>query len=180
MIVAFSVGQSSSTSTQPISTVSSNSPQSQVTPKQTAGNATQPVSNQSSNISNTENINTVSSDADESATCAQQSEQWYNSQYNSVTQNGLYPQNEQGLLTYTNHFNATQGKCFMLETYYGNAGTASAGSDLGLYDVYDHNVIANYSVIPNSPNPICIINGASCTKAEFDALLDYDMDTTAY
>jgi len=114
---------------------------------------------------------------EESRYCAQQSKALFDYHYNNVTSNGAYP--IKGSLTYENHLNAKQGKCFMLEMSYIEPGALGAGSGKGLYDVYDNKSIAHWDDI-GSPYS-CEINGVyGCTKAQFSAFLNSEMESTTY
>jgi glucan-binding YG repeat protein len=116
---------------------------------------------------------------EEVQTCSQQSKAQFDSEMSAVTQNGLYP--IQGTWNYTNHLNAKQAKCFRVEILDGNAGTAYAGFGEGLYNVYENKSIASFNQTDSNHVAICSINGLyGCTKAQFSAFLNSEMESTSY
>ena len=111
---------------------------------------------------------------EESRLCAQQAKINDDALTQRVIQAGGANYLQNMVRSYTTHYNAKQGKCFMYGTI-----TSDNSITLGLSDVYENKDIASYSgpMIPGTSNfSMCLINGVSCTKVSFDAFVKSAME----
>ena len=81
--------------------------------------------------------------------------------------------------SYENHYNAAQGKCFLL-TLAGEVGPNTGFNEV-LSDAYDNVKIAQYIGKYGDIGPFCWFNKPyGCTYAQFEAFLNSDMESTKY
>jgi hypothetical protein len=183
---AYSIGQSSNSSTQSVNTAQPVV----TTADQTQSSASVPASTQTAvqtQPSLTSSTNTSSTNAANALGCAQQSKAMFDTQYapDTVSQNGLVS------LTYTNHLNTILGKCFMVVTivrsYQDNPANDIQSYSLTfttLYDVYENKELAWDTIYEEANGQVtntCTVIGnynGNCTIT--NNLFNTDMESTTY
>jgi len=120
---------------------------------------------------------TMPTGVDESKACSQQSS------VNFSTYLAANPALAGEIRNYTNHFNATQGKCFMAinDTYTSPNGIRTNGYEL--YDVYENQKLAWYLQTTDMSNPskqtfICVVTGGG--DCLVNDIFKKDMETAVY
>lgn len=130
--------------------------------------------------------NNAAASVDEAQGCAQQSNANYNTIIASVTKNAA---DLQEMRSFTNHFNAQLGECFMVITFADypltQGGYGSVNKDL--YDVYENKKIAfdwkTTDPTSGKTSDLCVIynggNGAygDCTT---DPIFEQDMESATF
>ena len=114
----------------------------------------------------------INNKADKSEACAKSSKDLYDSLVNKYIS-----QNTVGNMSYQNHFNATLGKCFMLEKWTGvglNLGT----TEYRIYDVYDNTQLAESNSWSAIDKYSCSIGavGNPCERQQFSDFVNTRME----
>jgi hypothetical protein len=174
VVIAYYAGQGSNNAVQPVST----SQTTVASPVETPTPAPTPTQAAPAQPSAT----APSSNADESRACAQQALSAVNTLKAEWNSNGVPGADT---LSYENHYNSTQGKCFLLTydvgTYNGNYVTTR-----NLTDAYDNTTIASYYLESTETNPStnvreeCFINNVVCTIQQFRTFLNVEMESSGH
>lgn len=132
----------------------------------------QPVVKQSAPQSTTNDESSKIVTTEELQACSSQAKTLFDTHSSAIP-----PSMYDGTFTYKNHFNVSEGKCFSVETY-----NSSSSYGQSLWDVYENNNVANYNLTSsNYPSGQCTINGVQgCSKAQFSAYLNTEMESSAY
>jgi len=122
-----------------------------------------PVKKQATKPSNSNNNSAI-------AECSKNAKESFDNAVALTTNNGQYP--IKGSWTYQNHFNISDGKCYMVQYL-----TTADSSGKGLYDVMENKNIANYTLLTSNNSISCNINNNfDCTKNQFESFVDSKMN----